>query len=237
MTTVQILGSEFVIESLRDLVLNTLGVTGAGLFILANGWWNPLTPTAIMVAAALTLNIVTQPIVCSDFVSQLPSEPKHQHERRLTPVLGEKKPMIHFATLPPEKPDKVFIKDDEESEIFVPTSKVECEPLKPFTIKRKTKDKVVIHRQCEREFVPLKERTKTLADLKDPAQPYLTRHAERFQAKRQKINENREKNRIRVKNPNNNKPAENVANKENDYRNDNWELSNLIIYQDLFSKN
>jgi hypothetical protein len=207
-TKISILGAEFFFENLRDTLLKSVGVIGSALF-LALYSWNPLTPTALILAVSLGLNIVTKPIDCSSFVLKLPSEPKHQIERRLPPVPGEKPQMIHYATLPPEKPDKVFIKDDEKSEIFVPTGKVDCEPSKALIIKRRDRDKTVIKQKCEREYIPLKQRTRTLADIKDPAEPYLTRHAERLKKQREDIHKNREK--VRVKN-------------QNEYRHDNWEF-------------
>lgn len=208
-TEVSILGVDFVAQNLMRTLVNSVGAVAAGLFVTLTAL-NWLTPTATLFGIAFALNVWANPINCEEYVSKLPAEPKHQHERRLLTLPGETDPKIHYATLPPEKPDKVFIKDTEENEIFVPTSKVECEPSKPFKIKRQNnKDKVLIRRQCERDFVPLKQRTKTLADIKDPSQPYLNRNAERLKAQRQKINRDREKEKIRVK---------------NEYRNENWEL-------------
>lgn len=55
----------------------------------------------------------------------------------------------------------------------------------------KTEPQILIHRKCEREYVPLKNRTKTLADLKKEEstenQEKATQYIKRYEDRRKLI--------------------------------------------------
>ena len=102
---------------------------------------------------------------------------------------------IGFLERPPEKNPRVFIKDNEDIELYFPSpnkneycvSEYEQKVEKSNIRGVKTEPQNQIHRKCDKEFVPLKERTKTLSDLKkqdstenrEKAAPYIKRYEDR----------------------------------------------------------
>ena len=113
----------------------------------------------------------------------------------MTVECGSEEKTIDFLERPPEKNPRVFIKDNEDIEIYFPhlnkneycfsecKQKVEKSNVRGV----KTEPQNKIHRKCEKQFVPLKKRTKTLANLKkqdstenrEKIEPYIKRHKDR----------------------------------------------------------
>ena len=141
--------------------------------------------TSALLAGAIAFN-VAQDITnfeCNNLVSKVTME------------RGSEGKAIGFLERPPEKNPRVFIKDNEDIEIYFPSlnkneycfseskQKVEKSNVRGAI----TEPQNQIHRKCEKEFVPLKERTKTLADLRkqdstenrEKAAPYIKRYEDR----------------------------------------------------------
>jgi len=90
----------------------------------------------------------------------------------------------------PEKPPKVYIKGSQDTELYFPNPDTnDCCSLeyKQIEVKKST----IIHRKCERDYVPLEERTKTLTDLKKDDSTENREKAEyyinRYEARRKRI--------------------------------------------------
>jgi hypothetical protein len=156
--------------------------------------------TGALLGGAIFLNIAQgiNHIKCNDFVSKVPTE---QVSERKT---------VSFLERPPEKNSKVFIKDNENIELYFPRTNdnkswsseykhVKMTGLNFREVEPETQTQ--INRKCEKEYVPLKKRTKTLADLKkqdstanrEKAAPYIKRYEDRRKRIRnQRINTNKE---------------------------------------------
>jgi hypothetical protein len=113
---------------------------------------------------------------------------------KVTMELVSQEKTIGFLETRPEKTPKVFINDIEDTELYIPSHNdngscsseyKQVEVKKPNTNLVKTETH--INRKCERKYVPFKERTKTLADLKkedstenrEKAAPYIKRYEDR----------------------------------------------------------
>jgi hypothetical protein len=96
----------------------------------------------------------------------------------------------------PEKTPKVFIKGNEDTQLYIRSyndndscsSEYRQVEVKELNIRPvETEPQTRIHRKCERQYVPLRERTKTLDDLKkedltenrEKAAPYIKRYEDR----------------------------------------------------------
>jgi hypothetical protein len=105
--------------------------------------------------------------------------------------------VIGFLETLPDKSPRIFIKGDEEAEIYIldrATNDVCVSEFKPLEIKKSSLRPETQHhiiRKCEKKYVPLNERTKTLNDVKkndstenrEKASPYI----ERYQNRRKQI--------------------------------------------------
>ena len=90
---------------------------------------------------------------------------------------------IGFLESPIEKTPKIFIPGSATTELYYSSSndKISC------SSEYKEGQVTSIQRKCEKKYVPLKERTKTLADLKredstenrERAEPYIQRYENR----------------------------------------------------------
>ncbi len=181
---ITILGVSVLVDRVKRLAVKTaLGVgSGSVFFILPLG---VISLTSALLAGAIAFN-VAQDITnfeCNNLVLKVAME------------RGSEGKAISFLERPPEKNPRVFIKGDEDVEIYVPSlnkneycfSEYEQKVEKLNVQGGITKPQNQIHRKCEKKFVPLKERTKTLVDLKkqdstenrEKAAPYVKRYEDR----------------------------------------------------------
>ena len=181
---ITILGVSVFVDRVKSLAVRTaIGVgSGSVFFILPVG---VVSLTSALLAGAIAFN-VAQDITnfeCNKLVSKVTMERDSEGKA------------IGFLERPPEKNPRVFIKDNEDIEIYFPSlnkneycfseskQKVEKSNVRGAI----TEPQNQIHRKCEKEFVPLKERTKTLADLRkqdstenrEKAAPYIKRYEDR----------------------------------------------------------
>jgi hypothetical protein len=186
-TRFNMFGFQFYIDQVKDVGLKTLiGSLSAGIF-----FFTPLNISSFLCAVlgvSMALNIVTNPISCDDFLSKLPSEKIE--------LVEKKKITISYIDEYPETKPKIYMKGSEKNELYINR---ELEPLKTEKCysevsisKTGISQTPVISRKCKKEYVPLKHRTKTLADIKeenssDRAEPYI----KRYQQRRERIRNNR----------------------------------------------
>ena len=179
---ITILGVSVFVDRVTSLgVKAAIGVgSGAVFFILPVG---VVSLTGALLAGAIAFNVV-QGITnfeCDNLVSKVIMERSSEGKA------------IGFLERPPEKNPRVFIKDNEDIELYFPSpnkneycvseSKQKVEKSNLRTEQPQTQ----IYRKCDKEFVPLKERTKTLSDLKkqdstenrEKAAPYIKRYEDR----------------------------------------------------------
>ena len=179
---ITILGVSVFVDRVTSLgVKAAIGVgSGAVFFILPVG---VVSLTGALLAGAIAFNVV-QGITnfeCDNLVSKVIMERSSEGKA------------IGFLERPPEENPRVFIKDNEDIELYFPSpnkneycvseSKQKVEKSNLRTEQPQTQ----IYRKCDKEFVPLKERTKKLSDLKkqdstenrEKAAPYIKRYEDR----------------------------------------------------------
>jgi hypothetical protein len=182
---VTILGVSFFADKFKSVAVKLgIGVVSGAIF-----FYTPLglvSLTSSVVTGAIIFNVVQgiNSFECSNLVSKVPMERVSQEK-----TIGFLEPL-------PKKTPKVFIKGSEDTEIYIPShndngscsSEYKQVEVKKSNIKQvKPETRTPINRKCEREYVPLKERTKTLADLKkedsttnrEKAAPYIKRYEDR----------------------------------------------------------
>jgi hypothetical protein len=178
---VSILGVSLFADKVKNLAVKAgIGFVSGSIF-----FFSPVgivSLTSALVASAIIFNVALGMghLECNNLVSKVPME-------RLS---GEK--IIGFLETHPEKTPKIFIKGSENTELYVPSKNANdscSSEYKRFKVKksarRQPQDR--IHRKCEKEYIPLRERTKTLADLKkedstenrEKAEPYIKRYEDR----------------------------------------------------------
>lgn len=181
---ITILGVSVFVDRVKRLGVKTaIGVgSGSVFFILPVG---VVSLTGALLAGAIAFSVV-QDITnfeCNNLVSKVTME------------RGSEGKAIGFLERPPEKNPRVFIKGNEDIEIYFPSlnNNEDCFSESKQKVEKSNVRGVItepqnqIHRKCEKEFVPLKERTKTLADLKkqdstenrEKAAPYIKRYEDR----------------------------------------------------------
>ncbi len=201
---VTMLGVTVATDKAKSISINAgLGLVSAlPIFFLPVGVVT-LTTTIISLGLFVSVARGINHIDCSSIVSQVPME------RSLT-----KKP-VGFLDTPQAKSPKIFIKGDEGNQLYVPTPIADdsCSSnfkQDPVEMETSTGEKSPpISRSCEKDYVPLNERTKTLDDVKkhdstesrDQAQPYIDRYEkrrdnymDRYQRRRERIMNERVKN-------------------------------------------
>ena len=176
---ITILGVSVFVDRVRSLgVKAAIGVgSGVVFFILPVGI---VSLTGALLAGAIAFNVVqgSTNFECDNLVSKVVMERSSEGKA------------IGFLERPPEKNPRVFIKDNENIQLYFPSpnkneycvseSKQKVEKSNLRTEQPQTQ----IYRKCDKEFVPLKERTKTLSDLKkqdstenrEKAAPYIKRY-------------------------------------------------------------
>jgi len=182
---VTVLGVSLFAEKFKSLAVKTgLGIVGGSIFFFTPVGVVSLTTTLLTGAIIFNIAQGISSIECNDFVSKVTME-----------RVSEEKTVGFLETLP-EKTPKVFIKGNEDTELYIPIHKDNgsCSlEYKQVEVKKsnirlvKSEIQTQIHRKCERGYVPLKERTKTLADLKkedstenrEKAAPYIKRYEDR----------------------------------------------------------
>ncbi len=182
---VTILGVSFFVDKFKSLAIKTgIGIVSGSIFFFTPVGVVSLTST--LVAGAIIFNVAQRisSFECNNFVSKVTIERVSQEKS------------IGFLEALPKKTPKVFIKGNEDSEIYIPSqndngscsSEYKQVEVKKSKLKLvKTESQTQIYRKCERNYVPLKERTKTLADLKkqdstenrEKATSYIKRYEDR----------------------------------------------------------
>ncbi len=189
---VTILGVNFFVDKFKSLAVKTgIGiVTGSIFFFIPVG---VASLTGRILAGAIIFNVAQRisSFECNNFVSKVTIERVSQEKS------------IGFLEALPKKTPKVFIKGSQDTELYIPShndNDVCSSEYKQWEVKKsniglvKTETQMPIHRKCERTYVSLKHRTKTLADLKkedstenwEKAASYIRRYEDR---RRRIINE------------------------------------------------
>ena len=182
---ISILGVSFFAGQFQSLAIKTgVGIaSGLVFFFIPVG---VVSLTGALLTGAIIFNVAQgiSEFECKNFVSKLPME-----------RVSQEKTIGFFETLPDKSP-KVFINGSEDTELYIPSHNdnrscsseyKEVEVGKSTISLAKTESQTGIRRKCESEYVPLKERTKTLADLKkndstenrEKAAPYIKRYEDR----------------------------------------------------------
>jgi hypothetical protein len=182
---VTILGVKFFADKFKDLAIKTgFGILSGSIFFFNPVGVGIVSLTSGLLTGAIILDIVmeTNNFECNSLVSKVTMERVSQEKT------------IGFLETRPERTPKVFIKGSEDIELYIPNhnDNGSCSSeYKQVEVKKSNiglgKTETQIHRTCERKYVPLKERTKTLADLKkedstesrEKAAPYIKRYEDR----------------------------------------------------------
>jgi hypothetical protein len=182
---ISILGVRVVTDQAKTLAVKTgIGIVTGSVFLFV-----PLGALSIMstlIGGALILSVAQgiNHLECSDFVSKVTMEQVSQEKN------------IGFLETLPERSPKVFIKGNEDTELYIPSrnDNASCSSkYDPVEVKKsdgnplKNKPQGPIQRTCKTQYVPLEKRTKTLADLKkddstenrEEAAPYIKRYENR----------------------------------------------------------
>nr|ULD16173.1 hypothetical protein [Cylindrotheca closterium]ULD16250.1 hypothetical protein [Cylindrotheca closterium] len=189
---ITILGVSVFVDRVTNLgVKAAIGVSGGAVFfILPVG---VVSLTGALLASAIAFNVgqgITN-FECDHLVSKVIMERSSEGKA------------IGFLERPPENNPRVFIKDNEDIELYFPSpNKNEyCVSESKQKVEKSNLRTEQIYRKCDKEFVPLKERTKTLSDLKkqdstenrEKAAPYIKRYEDRrkrIMNKRQSVHRN-----------------------------------------------
>lgn len=181
-TQITIRGVAFFINRVTDLIIKAaIGIGGGSLFFILPIRVSSLTSAVL--AGAIMFNIANN-IDCASLVSKVPMGQD---------INGN---AIGFLEKAPEKNSKVFIKGNENIDLYAPSGNDKEYCSLEYNNQKMEKSNVGetttelqkhIHRKCEKKFVPLKHRTKTLNYLKkddstehrESAAPYIKRYAER----------------------------------------------------------
>jgi len=179
---VTILGVSLFADQFKSLAMKTgVGILGVSIF-----FFTPLGVISIttgMITAGIIFNIAQgiSGVDCDNLVSKVTME-----------------------RVSPEKTPKVFIKGSENIEVYIPSKNSDgfcsseykqVEVKKPNIRPLKTETETRVYRKCEKEYVPLEARTKTLYDVKkedstenlEKAAPYI----KHYENKRRRITNER----------------------------------------------
>jgi ribosomal protein L24 len=181
---VTILGVSFFADKFQSLAVKIgIGIASGSIFFFTPVGVVSLTST--LLTAAIFFNIAQgiSSFECNNFVSKVTMERVSQEKT------------IGFLETLSEKTPKVFIKGSKNIELYIPShndngscsfeyKEVEIKKSNIRLVRVKTETQTQIHRTCERKYVSLKKRTKTLADLKkedstenqEKAEPYIKRY-------------------------------------------------------------
>jgi hypothetical protein len=168
---VSILGVTFFIDKFKSLVIKSgIGFVSGSIFFFIPIGVVSLTTTLLVGSIFFNIALGMGSFECNNLVSKVTTERLFQEKT------------IGFLETLPEKTPKVFIKGSENTEIYIPTHNDN-----DFCSSEYSENPVQIHRTCERTYVPLKERTRTLFDLRnedstenrEKAEPYIKRYKNR----------------------------------------------------------
>jgi hypothetical protein len=185
-------GLEIYITNIRDLALKS-GTAATLAMALLRFFGTAVSASVLgsLVAAIIIAIAASNNLNCSDFVRELPQTPLEIGTTQTAVFLDEPQDLSN---------NKVFILDNEETIIYVPqeTGKESCSeqiteeyleveninPTIPWQrIYRKTP---IVQRKCysDRKYVPLKARTKTMADLKKDDVSITEGYSKQYEKKR-----------------------------------------------------
>jgi hypothetical protein len=181
---ITILGVSFFADKFKSLVLKAgAGILSGSVFFFVSV--GVVSLTSLLLTGAIIFSIIQgiNDFDCNDLVSKVSMERVSDGRN------------IGFLEQSPEKSPKVYIKGNENTELFSPSynDNGSCSlefkqiDLRKLDMKRvTTQPQTRIHRECRKEYTPLKQRTKTLSDLKredstenrEKAAPYINRYEE-----------------------------------------------------------
>jgi hypothetical protein len=171
-------GLEIYITNIRDLALKTTSAATLAMALLTFFGTGVSASVLGSLVVAIIIAIASNNLNCSDFVRELPQTPIE---------IGTKYLPVQTAAVFLDEPqdlsnNRVFIVDNEETLIYVPQKTeyescseqiteeyLEVENTNPtIPWQRMYRKTAIVRRKCysDRKYVPLKARTKTLADLK-----------------------------------------------------------------------
>lgn len=196
---ITVLGVSGFADQIKDLGVKTvIGIASGSIFFFTPVGVVSLTGALLGGAIFFNIALGINHIECSNFVSKVPTEQVSEGKT------------VSFLERPPEKNSKVFIKDNENIELYSPRTNdknscsSEYKQVKVTNLNLRgvePEPQTQIKRKCEKEYVPLKKRTKTLADLKkqdstanrEKAEPYIKCYEDRRKRIRnERINTNKE---------------------------------------------
>lgn len=176
-------------QAFRVLINVVVGMLSGGTAIYMIPAFYLKVPSVILalVGVWFVTNIVNTPINCDDFLVKLPSEKVE--------IVENNPERITYLDNYDEKKFKVYMEAEtettEKNTLWIPIAS-ECSSEVSKTMNQKDP---IIDRKCQKKYVPLKYRTKTLADLNlqkntyENAEPYI----QRYQERRERIRANRNK--------------------------------------------
>ena len=180
-TQLNILGVKTVVTNVKDTGLKAIigALAGLAVMVVAN-------PAAVIggsvIVAAFGLNLYFGEIKCEDYVNKLPT-----FQALLIPA---KSP---YLELPPGKKNLIVMPENShEEKEAIPLYLEESTPFEECFEQKEPSGSGSVQRNCytQKKYVPLKDRTKTLADLKRDDSTKVRDHAkpdiERYQKKAQR---------------------------------------------------
>jgi hypothetical protein len=181
-------GIKFYTDQAFRVVINVvLGILSGGTAIYMIPALYLKVPSVILAFFGIwfVTNIVNKPINCDDFLLKLPSEKVE--------IVQNNPERITYLENYDEKKFKVYMETEttEKNTLWIPIASDSSSEVSK-TMNQKTP---IIDRNCQKKYVPLKYRTKTLADLNlqkttyENAEPYI----QRYQERRERIRANRNK--------------------------------------------
>jgi hypothetical protein len=184
-----LLGVTFLIENSRDFIAKIgIGVISGSILI-----FTPIGVTSLLVSVLVTTILLDlsrglYPVECDNIL------------RKLDTVQISKNLRVSYLDPTPLKSPKIFLKGNEGIDLYFSndqdssscSSEVAIIPSqKSTTTEIRVRTKPAIDRGCNKRYVPLNERTKTLADLKFDDSTNIRQKAEssikRYEKRRNKI--------------------------------------------------
>lgn len=185
-----ILGVSVYSNQIKESILKVVfGIVAGSIFFIFDIGVVSLTGSILAIAIAANLSIGN--LNCENLVSKLPSD-----------IISSDQGVKHLSFLdsPPERVPKIIVTGSEKIEIYspVPSESSSCtteflpvpEVKKPTIFSSSIKEPRKIQRKCNKEYIPLNARTKTLDDLKredsienrEQASPSIERYRKKGQA-------------------------------------------------------
>jgi hypothetical protein len=158
------LGVSLSVDKFKSLAIKIgIGIASGSIFFFTPV--GVVSLTSKLLTGAIIFNVVQEMgyLECNNLVSKVTMDQVSQEKA------------IGFLETLSEKTPKAFIKGSENTWLYIPSDNDKgsySSKYKQVEVKKsnigpvKTETQTQIYRKCERKYVPLKERTKTLANLK-----------------------------------------------------------------------